>query len=617
MNKYVSRALWWLLLIPAFSACINETEVISTEEGGKISLSLGDVVTAVTRSTPAELGKPLAAQFTVSVIGENGHAVYNGPFVADDEARMEISVPTGLYAITAEYGDNPLIGRDTPYYIGAAYDVKVINNEPTQVELTCKVGNALVSARFDEPERFSRYFNSYGLYVSLGENSLGITHDDPQSSVYVRAGSSVELSFRGNLADGTPFSYPLESEQFPDVLNARDHAIVTLTMPDPENSLTVNISKVEMDTLNLDETIPLSWLPKPRMTVEHQYDEKGELVGTDLAFNDAYPGVTWKVVITNENGETVRELTDRGALTSAYHSSSEWPYLPKGTYNATYYIVSDDKETKINEDTFSVPDPDLTLTVGGYTAHTKWEEGDVDAANACERLTVYEPSVYVNVGEALRNHPRYNYSFVCTYDGETKVPQKSNTYREETGKLENQTVQANPHILIGQATFANITLEEQKELRITGLPVNFNPPTESDGWKKGSNNTGVEWNNNGVTVLGNRQIDMDNHPDFIINETAVYIPSETTFLLEYDLTINSGYWKAGTSFSMKINGEELFKYDQPGGGSTLFPQITEKSYNESIKKQVSSPVTTLECNNSYGRGSSRTEIRKLYFKYAK
>ena len=604
MNKYVSRVLWWLLLIPAFSACINETEVISTEEGGKISLSLGDVVTAVTRSTPAELGKPLAAQFTVSVIGENGHAVYNGPFVADDEARMEISVPTGLYAITAEYGDNPLIGRDTPYYIGAEYDVKVINNEPTQVELTCKVGNALVSARFDEPERFSRYFNSYGLYVSLGENSLGITHDDPQSSVYVRAGSSVELSFRGNLADGTPFSYSLESEQFPDVLNARDHAIVTLTMPDPENSLTVNISKVEMDTLNLDETIPLSWLPKPRMTVEHQYDEKGELVGTDLAFNDAYPGVTWKAVITNENGETVRELTDRGALTSAYHSSSEWPYLPKGTYNATYYIVSDDKETKINEDTFSVPDPDLTLTVGGYTAHTKWEEGDVDAANACERLTVYEPSVYVNVSNALMSNAHYAQSFVCSYNNQAlEVPADNKSNTIVWANRTNQAVSGTPYILKGSMTFAGTAVQEkQKELRITGLPVNFDPPKENTGWFRTQGT--VNFNSDHVR-LGNWSW---SNPHAMRNNTWVNIPVGTRLCLDYKIAVNHGTVK--TTVTVMAGGQELLKSQDE-------ELLDGESLRTSQTITASSNITQLDCEGSWGSASTHSLIYRLYFKYAK
>ena len=615
MNKYVSRALWWLLLIPAFSACINETEVISTEEGGKISLSLGDVVTAVTRSTPAELGKPLAAQFTVSVVGENGHAVYNGPFVADDEARMEISVPTGLYTITAEYGDNPLIGRDTPYYIGAAYDVKVINNEPTQVELTCEVGNALVSARFDEPERFSRYFNSYGLYVSLGENSLGITHDEPQSSVYVRAGSSVELSFRGNLADGTPFSYPLVSEQFPDVLNARDHAIVTLTMPDPENSLTVNISKVEMDTLNLDETIPLSWLPKPRMTVEHQYDEKGELVGTDLAFNDAYPGVTWKAVITNENGETVRELTDRGALTSAYHSSSEWPYLPKGTYNATYYIVSDDKETKINEDTFSVPDPDLTLTVGGYTAHTKWEEGDVDAANACERLTVYEPSVYVNISNALMSNAHYAQSFVCSYNNQAlEVPADNKSNTIVWANRTNQAVSGTPYILKGSMTFAGTAVQEkQKELRITGLPVNFDPPKEGEGdlgWKRGN---GTYSFTNSYVKLGNIGFIWMEYNENILNSSSVYIPIGTVIALDFNLMIHPA--TQGTTFTVTDNANLTFCSENEEGGAANSRDYDHIGTSGPIT--VSAPVTQLKCNNSYGGGQTCTYIYSLYFKYAK
>lgn len=600
----------WLLLVPLMAACVSETDFLPTEEGGRLCLSFDNIVTAVTRTKPKDLGKPAFNEFNIRIERSGGHTVYNGPFKGENET-MELTVPVGDYTITAEYGSNPLMGRDTPYYIGSS-SATVVKDQQTSVPISCKVGNALISAQFGEneedTERFSRYFSDYGLYVSIDNYSMGITGDAPWLSIYVRAGSHVELSFRGELTDGTPFSQPLTNETingeniFPDVLNAGDHAIVTLTMPDPENDLTVNISKVEMDTVTFDETIPLSWLPKPRVEAEHKYDEKGELVGTDLNFNNAYPGLTWRAVITNAEGETVRDLTDAGALTLTYSSSEEWPYLPKGTYNAVYYIVSaDGKETKINEDTFTIPDPDkLMVTVGGYTAHTKWKEGDVDAANACERMTVYEPSVYVNISEALRDHPRYNYSFVCTYDGETKAPEKSNVYSEET--LRNQAVQANPHILKGYVAFANMTLEKQIDLQITGLPADFNPPTEETGWFRTQGT--VNFNSDHVR-LGNWSW---SNPHAMRNNTWVNIPVGTRLCLDYKIGVNHGTVKA--TVIVTVGGQELLKSQDE-------ELLDGESLRTSQTITASSNITQLDCEGSWGSASTHSLIYRLYFKYAK
>ena len=617
MNKYLFRTLSWLLFVPFVAACVSETDFQPTGEGGRLCLSFDNIVTAVTRTTPAGLGKPLAADFHISVVNESGRALYDGPFrTGESDTKMSLTVPVGEYTVTAEYGDNRLMGYDTPYYTGTS-KAKVSKDETAAAKIDCKVGNALVSANFgkdeEEKKRFDRYFSDYELCLSIGEHTLGIKNNAPWLSIYVRAGSHVTLSFRGKLTDGTPFSQLLPNETtdgeniFPDVLNAGDHAIVTLTMPAPENDLTVNISKVEMEELTLDETIPLSWLPKPRVTATHRYDEKSELAGTDLTFNNAYPGLTWRAVITNAEDETVRDLTDTGALTSAYTSSAEWPYLPEGEYKAVYYIVSDDgqggtKETKINEDTFSVPAPELALTLGGYTAHTKWEEGDVDAANACERLTVYEPSVYANISEALRNHPRYNYSFVCTYDGETKASEKSNVYREESEKLENQAVQANPHVLRGQVIFANMVLEEQLNLRITGLPVDFNPPTEGTGWARTQGT--VNFNGDHVR-LGNWSW---SNPHAMRNNTWVNIPVGTRLCMDYRIGVSHGTVK--TTVTVTAGGQELLKSQDE-------ELLDGESLRTSQTITASSNITQLDCEGSWGSASTHSLIYRLYFKYAR
>ena len=80
------------------------------------------------------------------------------------------------------------------------------------------VGNALISVTFGtdaaESERFDRFYRDYGLQVAVGNNQITLTSDLADKSVYVRTGSTVELSFTGYLiaADrqvSMPISLPL------------------------------------------------------------------------------------------------------------------------------------------------------------------------------------------------------------------------------------------------------------------------------------------------------------------------------------------------------------------------------------------------------------------------
>ena len=91
-----------------------------------------------------------------------------------------------------------------------------------------------------------------------------------------------------------------------------------LTLPDPESALGVNIGKAEVTTVQLDETIPLSWLPVSTVIPLHQYNEDNMLVGTNLTFSNNYPGMEWKAEVTNAQGETVRIVSGTGALFSEY-----------------------------------------------------------------------------------------------------------------------------------------------------------------------------------------------------------------------------------------------------------------------------------------------------------
>ena len=607
MNKHIYRILLALVTL-VLSACVNEMDFAPNAEGGRLRLSLANISTATTRTSPQDLGKPSAEDFRLRIINAAGRDVYDDIFTTE-----EITLPVGDYTVLATYGSNPLLAIDQPYYIGQA-TVTIEKDQTAEANITAKVGNALVSVIFgrdaEEQARFNRYYSDYALQVAVGSHSLDITKDNPAQSVYVQADSHVTLRFWGKLKmeNDREVSCELTSDDFPETLVAAEHAIVTLSLPDPESALAVDISKVEVETVTLDETIPLSWLPVPTVVPTHKFDRQGNLVGTNLDFSNGYPGMNWKLEVTKK-GETevLRAEEGTGALSSSYTSYAEWPYLPQGTYMAVYYIVyGDGSSKKASSREFVIPAPTgLKVTVDGFSSYTKYLEGDIEGANACERLTIYEPSVSVNVATSLLKNSKYSYSFTYSYDGATASVAVGNN-RYALDKLENQPVRSTPYILRGNLTFDGVSVVAQKEFRITGLPVEFAPPSESNGW---SAETDCVTFNTGDVKLGNRGTILTDYNEYIINRDF-YIPYGTKIELDYDTMIHPA--TQGTNLSFLAGDDAITVVSERGGvGNT-----TDYPRRGTAAITLTMPVTEMICKNSYGGGATCSYIYSLHYKYA-
>lgn len=482
---HISKALF-LVLCLALGACQSETDFSSAGRGG-LRVGLENVSSAtVSRSTPAELGSPLAERFTLNVSDSKGMTKYSGPLTDD-----VIHLPQGAYTVTATCGDNPVLAIDAPYYYGTA-SVDVVGDEVTEASISCSVGNSLVSVIFgrnaDEQARFEKFYQSYALNVKVGDFGVSIPGTAPHLSAYFRAGSSPALEFTGVLReDGVTVHIPLDTTKpgFPSVFNAADHAKVTLTLPDPESATVLDISKVEVEEATLEETIPISWLPVPQATAEHQYDANGDLVGTDVTFTNSYPDMEWKAEVKGDDGNVYRTVSGTGALSSDYASNAaDWPYLPMGHYTATYYLLQEGKEPmKTGSRDFTVAAPELHINVeGGYTSYSKYVEGDVAAANACDAGTVYAPRYSFNVSPSLLQKAKYSHTVSATFDG----VQKSISQIANSANLPVQTgVAARREAYKWQVKvlFDGQTISADRLFYITGLPANYAPPTESAGWK--------------------------------------------------------------------------------------------------------------------------------------
>ena len=590
------------LLAALLAACSADIDVPANEGVGQLRLAIPNV-SVITRSTPAALGAPAPGDFNLTITNQAGRAVFNGPFTED-----VMQLPIGDYTIQATYGSNPQLGIDAPYYI-AENSVTIIKDQTATVNLKAKVGNALVSAVFgrDEQElaRFDRYYSDYALYVHIGSYSIPITKNASSQSVYLRAGSHISLSFWGKLKleNDREVRTTLESDLIPATFQAADHAKVTLCLPDPESAVTLDISKVELETLTLEETIPLSWLPVPSVTPTHHYADNGNLAGTDLVFSNSYVGMNWRAVVTNAAGTEVRRVQGTGELTSEYTSTKVWPYLPQGKYKASYYLIDEnDKATFTSSREFMVGAPTITVSADAYTSYSKYLAGDIEAANACDRLTVYEPSVRLGVEQALLRNENYSYTFTYTYDGTASAVQTGrNSYFP--GNLSDQAVRREPHIVRADATFDGVNATHQKEVFITGLPYSLNLGTHEE-WEESG---GVDWFENDVR-LGH----LSTGSQYIQTTTSICLPPSTYFCADYSVNVHT--LTVGTYFSIKAGQNEILKIEEAG---TPFNDTDHMhAGTTAVSHDDNAYITTIRCYNDYGAGQTCSHIYSLTFKYA-
>ena len=245
-------------------AC-TETDELKTTAGktGFVVSLIDGSVGVESRKTPAELNVP-KTEFTIKVWkAGSDELVASAPCTG--EIGQVIEVGTGVYDVTAEAGENPLIALDAPYYKGITEDQRVDADKTTNVSIACKVANSLVSVKYDEENlKFSDiYQDGYYVRVVAGGDSEDIKN--VENSVYFRAGSAFEVYFCG-MKIGETEEKQVKLDVGRTTLQAGDHLILTLS-PEPDKyDLPLSITKVEVKQETINATIPMEWLPKPKVT---------------------------------------------------------------------------------------------------------------------------------------------------------------------------------------------------------------------------------------------------------------------------------------------------------------------------------------------------------------
>lgn len=262
MNKQILKIkqnfVLCLVMLSLLTLSCNRADM---EEGhiGKSGflVTLTDDVRVECRSTPAELKDPLNTDFDLKIIRTStGETVYDGKFKED-----LIQASAGFYQVTASFGTNPVLEVDAPYYEGTVTEVEVRKDTPAQVLVPCKVANALLSVVYGES--IAKVYDSYYVTVAVGEESREIRDNE---SAYFRAGSVVNVWFHGTpKGESEERTFELLHEGLTVPLEAGEHAILNLSI---EAGVSVSVEKVEVKTTTVSETIPVEYMPKPKLEAE-------------------------------------------------------------------------------------------------------------------------------------------------------------------------------------------------------------------------------------------------------------------------------------------------------------------------------------------------------------
>lgn len=232
-------------------------------EGG-FQITLRDEITVTTKSTPAELGEPTTDKFKLKIVNEaTNNAAYDGAYKSGT-----IPAAAGTYTVTATFGDNPVLALDDPYYKGDTTGVKVEEGQTTSITLNCKVANALATIFYADTAKFDEMYSSYGVEVKVNNSSVTIGNGSKKSAYY-QAGSKPTFTFKGILKGNNKEVCKVLANDLlssASTFEARKHCKLTLSMKATASGLVPTINKAEATTVTINETIPMEWLPAPKVS---------------------------------------------------------------------------------------------------------------------------------------------------------------------------------------------------------------------------------------------------------------------------------------------------------------------------------------------------------------
>ena len=132
------------------------------------------------------------------------------------------------------------------------------------------MANALATIFYADTAKFDEMYSSYGVEVKVNNSSVTIGNGSKKSAYY-QAGSKPTFTFKGILkGNNKEVSKVLENDLLSSAstFEAGQHCKLTLSMEATASGLVPTISKVEATTVTINETIPMEWLPAPKVEAE-------------------------------------------------------------------------------------------------------------------------------------------------------------------------------------------------------------------------------------------------------------------------------------------------------------------------------------------------------------
>lgn len=219
------------------------------------------------------------------------------------------------------------------------------------------------------------------------------------------------------------------------------------------------------------------------VSASHTRDMEGRLDATSVSVAFAKSGapdkvMSWGADVYGADGELVRTL--------AGHKSSQavqmgvvdsWDYLPQGIYTLMPYYSMYGQRVDMEALEFSVPAPEFSVEISGYTSYDKYLAGDIDGANGCDNSTVYSISAMAGISDRILGNPRYQVALECSYDG---AAVSSETGAVSLGDMAGQSWAA--HSVSAECVFDGVAVSASRDFHVTGLPYSVSLNKGTTGW---------------------------------------------------------------------------------------------------------------------------------------
>lgn len=190
MNKLLTGASVAAGLMTVLSGCSDTFDPSSTSDGeGLILVSVGlDKDVSAPRNLPKSAASRSAeieaSDLKLRLSSTDGN--FAQEWLNMDEMGSSVKCPVGAYLFEAYYGEEGAEGFDAPYYYGSQ-SLSVFEDRTTPVDVTAKLGNAMVSVVYSEAVR-SYFTKCDGTVVSSTGREFAYGLDETRA-VYVTPGS--------------------------------------------------------------------------------------------------------------------------------------------------------------------------------------------------------------------------------------------------------------------------------------------------------------------------------------------------------------------------------------------------------------------------------------------